>query len=109
MRARDFIVESYEYFDSAVNDIITAIPEATEIWFHGSRARGEGRSKSDWDILVVVPDYFAGSKYMDTVTTLQKISKKYRGFDIQPTMDGSYILKIAKDEGKLLWKNNEST
>ncbi len=30
------------------------------IWLFGSRAHGEGRSESDWDLLAVVPDDLEG-------------------------------------------------
>jgi uncharacterized protein len=34
-----------------------------QIWLFGSRARGEGRVASDWDLLVVVPDSAAESDF----------------------------------------------
>ena len=30
--------------------------QASEVWLFGSRARGDARPESDWDILVVIPD-----------------------------------------------------
>lgn len=32
----------------------TIMPKGTKVWLYGSRARGEGRSDSDWDILVLI-------------------------------------------------------
>jgi predicted nucleotidyltransferase len=37
-------------------EAILARWRAEEIWLFGSRARGEARPNSDWDLLVVVPD-----------------------------------------------------
>ncbi|MBK7395926.1 MAG: nucleotidyltransferase domain-containing protein [Myxococcales bacterium] len=42
-----------------VRPLLTRIRAAwnpRQIWLFGSRARGEARADSDWDVLVVVPD-----------------------------------------------------
>lgn len=35
---------------------LVALYEPEQVWLFGSRARGDARDDSDWDLLVVVPD-----------------------------------------------------
>jgi predicted nucleotidyltransferase len=83
--------------------ILSAVPYAQEIWFHGSRATGKHRPDSDTDILVVVPADVVGEDYLETVMTLQKVAQKLSNYDIQPTKISSNIYRIARQEGQLLW------
>lgn len=39
-----------------------------QIWLFGSRARGENRPDSDWDILAIVPDCPAPADFDDPMT-----------------------------------------
>lgn len=41
------------------------VPEAVEIWLHGSRARGDAKRTSDWDFIVVVPADTPTSRLID--------------------------------------------
>lgn len=105
MRATDFIFESKTYFPALVTDILLAVPNALEIWFHGSRARGTNRNNSDWDIQVIVPDNIRGGSYLDVVIKLQELEEQYNNFDIQPGHIGDLINNIARTEGQLLWSS----
>lgn len=33
------------------------LPKGSNLWLYGSRARGDNRSDSDWDLLVFTPFY----------------------------------------------------
>lgn len=88
---------------AVVADIIAAVPEAQEIWFHGSRARGTHKSRSDWDFLVIVPKYNDTSDYIDVIDRLHNIASEYKNYDIQPSYATNIIARIAKEEGRLLW------
>ena len=90
-----------------VKAVMSTVPQAQEIWFHGSRATGKHRPDSDTDILVVVPDSIVGEHYLNVVQTLQKLSHQFNNFDIQPTRSGNNIHRIAQQEGKLLWSKNQ--
>jgi 8-oxo-dGTP pyrophosphatase MutT (NUDIX family) len=83
--------------------ILSAVPYAQEIWFHGSRSTGKHRPDSDTDILVVVPSDVVGEDYLETVMALQKVAQKFPNYDIQPTKISSNIYRIARQEGQLLW------
>jgi predicted nucleotidyltransferase len=48
-------ITSENMFKHVIDAVIKVVPEAQEIWFHGSRARGDHSDSSDWDFLVVVP------------------------------------------------------
>jgi predicted nucleotidyltransferase len=112
MRAKEFIKESKKLFPSIVKDILRVVPNAREIWFHGSRATGKNRKSSDWDILVTVDNTVTGSDYIDLVKTLKQLSEKYKNFDIQPSHINSYSGSVeywARKEGTLLWKDSEIT
>ena len=41
---------------SGLLDLIQSSLHPTAVWLFGSRARGEAKPTSDWDLLVVVPD-----------------------------------------------------
>jgi predicted nucleotidyltransferase len=99
--------ESEKSFPNIVDTIVKSIPNVNEIYFHGSRAIGKGKRKSDWDILVIVDDSVVGSDYIDTVFALQDIAKEFKNFDIQPSKSNSHISRIAKEEGKLLYSANQ--
>ena len=90
-----------------VDAIQKVLPVAQEIWFHGSRATGQHRKNSDTDILVVVPDNLVGDRYLDVVRILQKLSAQFDNYDIQPTKLGTNIHRIAQEEGRLLWANQQ--
>jgi predicted nucleotidyltransferase len=99
--------ESEKSFPNVVDNIVKNIPNVDEIYFHGSRAIGKGKRKSDWDILVIVDNSVVGNEYIDTVFALQKIAKHFKNFDIQPSHENSNIARIAKEEGKLLYSANQ--
>ena len=99
--------ESEKSFPNIVGTIVKSIPNVNEIYFHGSRAIGKGKRKSDWDILVIVDDSVVGSDYIDAVFALQDIAKEFKNFDIQPSKANSHISRIAKEEGKLLYSANQ--
>jgi predicted nucleotidyltransferase len=45
--------------DAATTELVKRLVaryEPEQIWLFGSRARGDARDDSDWDLLVVVPD-----------------------------------------------------
>lgn len=99
--------ESEKSFPNIVDTIVKNIPNVNEIYFHGSRAIGKGKRKSDWDILVIVDDSVVGRDYINTVFALQNIAKKFKNFDIQPSHKNNNIARIAKEEGKLLYSANQ--
>lgn len=37
------------------------LPEGSQVWLYGSRARGDNRNDSDWDLLILVDMPRAGS------------------------------------------------
>jgi predicted nucleotidyltransferase len=106
MRAREFIYETdqEEPGQEVVDAILAQVPNALEIWFHGSRATGTHRYDSDTDILVVVPEDVVGRPYVDIVFALQKIASKFHDYDIQPDHPGGLVHQNAQEEGELLWK-----
>lgn len=119
MRLFEFVKinESEEYFDDIATSIVSAIPETLEIWFHGSRARGDFHEEgdeddedgyydtaSDWDILAILPtNYTETHNYITAVKFCQNLSRKYNGFDIQVTLLNNNLAEIAADEGQLIW------
>jgi predicted nucleotidyltransferase len=101
------VAEGKQPGQPVVDAIQKILPIAQEIWFHGSRAIGKHRRNSDTDILVVVPDDLVGDKYLAVVRILQKLSSHFDNYDIQPTKSGTNIHRIAQEEGRLLWSNNQ--
>jgi predicted nucleotidyltransferase/8-oxo-dGTP pyrophosphatase MutT (NUDIX family) len=87
-----------------VREIRRVVPEATEIWFHGSRARGTERPDSDWDIVVSVPESAAGPRVLELNTDVKEsLDGQFHGFDIQFVLPGNNVLVIAQEEGRRLY------
>jgi predicted nucleotidyltransferase len=107
MGGQEGLAEGKQPGQPVVDAILKVMPIAQEIWFHGSRAIGKHRRNSDTDILVVVPDDLVGDKYLGVVRILQKLSSHFDNYDIQPTKSGTNIHRIAQEEGRLLWSNNQ--
>jgi predicted nucleotidyltransferase len=103
MLSRDFMPQVP---DSArlVKSILNTVPQASEIWFYGSRARGKHRGDSDWDILVVVPDEIFGGDFLDIQLALEELSTKFANHDIQAAHSWSILYRDAQQEGRQLWK-----
>ena len=58
---------------SKLLDLILGKWQPTAIWLFGSRARGEARPDSDWDLLVLVPD---NEQDVDDVMATWLVTKK---------------------------------
>lgn len=54
-------------------DLCKSDLEASEIWLFGSRARGDDRPGSDWDILAVIPD--SAPQDCDSVQKVWKVKR----------------------------------
>jgi predicted nucleotidyltransferase len=106
MRAQEFIVQDKNNkFERLVADILEIAPQAYEIWFYGSRARGDHKPSSDYDILVMIPDSIVGGDFLDLQLALEKLSAKYNNFDVQASHSWNMISRSAREEGRLIWKN----
>lgn len=49
-----------------IKEIITGIAPAAKVILYGSYARGDARPDSDIDILVLLPDSYAGTEFVKT-------------------------------------------
>ena len=54
-------------------DLCRADLTANEVWLFGSRARGNARPSSDWDVLAVIPD--TAPKACDTVQNVWRVKR----------------------------------
>lgn len=92
-----------------IYDILTTVPDAIEIWFHGSRFRGDHRQDSDTDIQVIVPDDVRGGDYLDIVIALERLGNQYINFDIQPGHLNDMVNRVVRKQGKLLWSRDQKS
>jgi predicted nucleotidyltransferase len=104
--------------EAIVRDIVEAMPDAIEIWFHGSRARGDHKRNSDWDILVIVAD---GTDPHDSVERLKPLNpprrlddRKRAELDIQAAWESdktqsASVAYWAVEEGRMLYERPEPT
>ena len=95
--------------------IVSLRPEA--IWLFGSRARGDQRSDSDFDILVVLPDAL-GAKARDYRHALDPLLGSGLPCDVLPCSASDFeqakdepgtIVHAAVREGRLLYSRRRST
>lgn len=54
-------------------DLCKSDLDAVEIWLFGSRARGDDRPGSDWDVLAVIPD--SAPRDRDSVKNVWKVKR----------------------------------
>ena len=115
MRAREFITESQEVsqqLNNLIGPILNAVPQTEEIWFYGSRARGNNKETSDWDILVIIPKEMFGTDFQDVQSVLDNLSQNFSSakirYDIQAGHSGIILHDKADQEGRLLWKRADT-
>jgi predicted nucleotidyltransferase len=87
-----------------VSAILKTVPQAQEIWFYGSRARGDHKKTSDWDFLVIVPDDVVGSDFLDMQLALDNLQQHFPNHDIQAAHSWTGLYGSAKQEGQRIWK-----
>lgn len=83
------------------------------IWHFGSRARGDAREDSDFDLLVVLPDGLPAQAYSDAVVT-EPVTGCGLGYDIIPCSWSDFLkdrdapgslVNRAVTEGRLIYRD----
>ena len=112
MNHKKFDQEHIDVFNHVVSRAISYAPVVEEIWFHGSRARGDNKPSSDWDFLAVLPDAEMGGALFNCLSNMDGPFYKLRfnlpkkALDVQATFDTGSVanpLTYAKIEGYCLW------
>jgi predicted nucleotidyltransferase len=99
-----------------LRDRLVAFLHPDEIWLFGSRARGDARPDSDFDLLVVFPDSM-GKAANDYRRAREPVSATGLGVDVVPCLRSSFV--AARDrpgtivnevvrEGKLIYTRDKS-
>jgi hypothetical protein len=101
-----------KFFQSVAREILVVVPDAEEIWLHGSRALAQHKRTSDWDFVVMVPALdgprrLAIHKAMDKTPSLRRLLN--RAIDIQAETFGSddKFCRVVRDEGMVVWRREE--
>lgn len=90
--------------------------QPSEIWLFGSRARGDARPDSDFDLLVVFPDS-AGREAYDYYRARLPVSASGLGVDVIPCTESAFaagrarVNTIANEvarEGRLIYSRDKS-
>lgn len=97
--------------NKVVDIIRKLVPEAVEIWFHGSRANGTAKRDSDWDFYVVLSEdtpkevWYSYRKAGAAIDKLRPTIDIQVGFERQE-YNGS-VGYWARREGKKLWSADQ--
>lgn len=88
--------------------VLAIIPEADEIWFHGSRATGKHKRKSDWDFYVFVPDNTPKERLWSFAHVGSPLDRLRPTIDVQvgtraEVYPGS-VAYWATEEGRVIWR-----
>jgi uncharacterized protein len=78
---------------SRLLDRIIAEWDPDQVWLFGSRARGEARTASDWDLLVVVPEHCDSA--LDPVSSWRLARESGVRADILPCLSGDFVEDCA--------------
>ena len=73
------------------------------IWLFGSRARGDAREESDFDLLVVLPDGLPSEQYADYERAAEPVTACGLGYDIVPC-SWTEFLRARDEPGSLVNK-----
>jgi predicted nucleotidyltransferase len=108
----DLTPEAKAVYDIVVPAIVRVTPPLQEIWFYGSRARGDHRPDSDYDFLAILPNSEIGGALVYSLSSTDGPFAKMTHLipnlqiDIQPAFDTNSIagpLTWARTEGRRLW------
>jgi len=103
------------WIDNIIKTILSKGLPIDEIWLFGSRARGDFRLNSDWDIFVIWNDTLRTllvrpmERLSNSVPMAQVFGAGRRVFDSSfPRNIGAFHSEILRFEGILIyWKNDE--
>lgn len=96
-----------------LRDRLVASLRPRMIWLFGSRARGDQRADSDFDLLVVLPDGLSASAYSHKAVALPLVAcglpydvvpSSWSDFITDQDVDGSLVNR-AVTEGRLLYQD----
>lgn len=62
------------------------LPEGSQVWLYGSRARGDNREDSDWDILILVDKDKVGSADEDEFSYPFVLQGWHRSIAVSPLL-----------------------
>lgn len=99
-----------------LRDRLVADLRPSSIWFFGSRARGEGRANSDFDLLVVLPDGQPEEAYSHSAVAAPVVACGL-AFDIVPSSwcdfvkdkdDPTTLVHAAVTQGREIYRARDS-
>lgn len=102
------------FLNTVIETVTAAVPQAQEIWLHGSRATGKAKRSSDWDFLVVVPEDIDVMKFIKLATHAGPLDIPViagKKVDLQPAKPSDFedtgsVAYWAKKEGRCVWRRS---
>ena len=106
-------VSDEEFPERAAEFVASHFDGVAEVWFHGSRARGDHEADSDWDFVVVLDDAVEDDAFLDAVIAAGRLDD-FEGRDVDvecqrfshfygPARSGANIGWWAREEGYRVW------
>jgi predicted nucleotidyltransferase len=99
-----------KFLSEVVRQVLAIVPDAEQIWLHGSRAINEHKRTSDWDFLVFVPVIAPGRRVElharggGQLGDLAEIAGREVDVQAEEISDVGNLVRTAREEGILVWR-----
>jgi len=107
---KELLDKESAFFDKVAKTILDIVPDAVEIWLHGSRAVGEHKRTSDWDFVVFLPamtperNIQLHSRGSGGLGDIERIAGRKVDVQGDAITDNSHFCRTVRNEGILIWK-----
>jgi len=107
---KELLIQEQLFFDKVTKTILDIVPDAVEIWLHGSRAIGEHKRASDWDFVAFLPEMTPErniqlhSRGSGALGDIERIAGRKVDVQGDAITDNGPFCRTVRNEGVLIWR-----